>query len=423
MNFSRDMTRLWQRFGHAAQRATRPIAGLGELTQAERTFLHEMSERVLRRVSLTAAQSDRVAGLLARMTPQYRVRMLVSAGDNAFLVPGLQEIFLRETAGSAHRPSVTDWIRNLDAGSEAHGLLRWLCGTNYRAQATLSQGLGTHLLSAFSIPAPPSISMSPEQVVTRIMGVAGARDALFERLGRALLDPDHRGAGATLLATGRVSRGLFSILKGNVAELLARDEILDVLRRGEQLGTLPEGAVLVTGIRLRRPGSARSTLFSDGLIGVMEGDRWRWIGAVEVKGYHGGFSDGVAQVTRWREISSLESAFELEFGRGAVVTTVADGSNEVLTSPRRFAFDPAAAATSRISIEGDGVRHLVVAPLGDSLFDLAGNAGTVPPHVIQIPHPISSDAIDHMTAVVLQTVAGETSLADALRALRVMSGG
>lgn len=422
MSFGVRMTRLLRRFGHASQRSGRLIAGLGELDSEELDFIVEMEGLVRRGARLTADQARRAAELLSRITTQYRVRMLVSESHNAFTVPQLQEIFQRETRHLAERPSVTAWIRGLAEASEAYGILRWLCGTNFRAQADLTQGLGTRLMSVFSIPAPRHMVQSPEEALAQLLQLPGAPEALFDRIARSLLVPSHRSAGAMLLASGQISRGLFSILKGNVAELLARNEIMAVLRRGEHFGSMPEGAVLVTGVRLRRPGGRRSMLFSDGLIGVVDGERWRWIAAVEVKSYDAGFADGVAQVTRWRDVSALESGFTLEFNRGATMTRIADGAVDPVTSPLRFAFDPAVGPDlNRVTIEGERVRHIVVSPRGSSRFDLSRLAGSVPDGVIQIAHPVRTDAIDYMAAVVLQTVAGHSSRERALAALQALT--
>ena len=158
-------------------------------------------------------------------------------------------------------------------------------------------------------------------------------------------------------------------------------------------------------------------LFSDGLVGVIEGDQWRWIATVEVKSYDDGFRDGVEQVTRWSDVSSFESGFTLEFRRGTSITNIADGAVHELSNPRAFSFDPAA-ATNQVVREGDGIRHIVVAPRGASRFDLSRAAPGTPSGILQIRHPVATDAIDHLAAVVLQLVSGETSVAGAERALR-----
>jgi hypothetical protein len=410
VTFPVRITRLLRHYGHGAARMGRIIVGLGNLSDAERGLLAEFEELVRRGLRLTAAQAAHAAELLSRVVVQYRVRMLVSASENAFTVPQLQEIFLRETANLSERPSVTEWIRTIDQTSEAYDILRWLCGDNFRAQADLRQGLGSRLFSVFSVPAPAHMLLTPEESIRDLLSIPGGSRVIFDRLERPLFNVNHRSAGPALLASGRVSRGMFSILKGNIAELLARNQVIAVLR-GDRF-MLPPGAVLVSGARIRLPGTTRSMLFSDGLVGIIEGDRWRWLGAVEVKGYDAGFRDGVAQVTRWRDVSEFTSGFTLEFRRGTTLTSIAE-----LTAPLRFGFDPASAANEVVR-DAAGIRHLVVAPRGASRFDLSAASGSVPDGIIQITHPVATDAIDHVAAVVLQTVSGQTTVAGAESALR-----
>ncbi len=419
MTFSVRMQQLLRRYGHGSLRSGRLVAALAGLSDDERHFIGEMEDLVRAGGRLNDLQALRAAELLARVVPQYRVRMLISTADNAFTVPQLQEIFLQETSHLAERPSVTAWLRSLSETSQAYGILRWLCGDNFQRQATLTQGLGTRLLSFFSVPSPRHMSSTPETALSELLDVPGARGLLFERLERALFEADHASGGAALLASGRISQGHFSVLKGNVAELLARGPVLDEFRQGNSFGSLPDGAVMLNGVRLRRPGARQATLFSDGLIGVIDGDQFQWIASVEVKAYDAGFSDGVAQVVRWSDVSHLSSAFTLELPAGATRINISTGALETVSTRLRFPFNPAQASTvNRVSIPSAGVGHLVVAPLGASHFDLSELGASAPTgRVIQITHPVASDAIDHFTALVLQEAAGQSSVPAALAAI------
>lgn len=426
MTFRVPFRRFARAFGFSGARAAGIAHSLdsprSSLTAVQRARLEELAEMVADGARLTAAQTNEAAGLLARCLPRYTVRMLISADTGEFAVPQLREIYLRETAGMSSAPTVRQWIDTLPETSEAAGILRWLCGDDFRAQALSRRGLPAPDVLFNSIPAstPRLAGRVRAQSLARVMSVAGVERHLFDRL-RALFDTGAAHRIPHRLAIGLTPRWVFNILKGNVAELLCRDQVLAVMREGGAFGhTLPSGAVLVTGARVRRPGGG-SDLFSDGLIGAIVDGRWHWYGVVEVKAADSGLGDAAEQVVRWRDVSGLSTPFTLEFPEGTSFIAL-DGT--VRASPgHSFDFDPAAAADARqIELPRGSVQQFLVTPLGGSRFDMTGTRATLPGSVYDITHTYRSSELDYFTSLVLQETSSHDSMSGALEALTSRAG-
>jgi hypothetical protein len=429
MSFRPPFRRFVRAFGFSGVRASRIAEGLHNsdslLTAAERARLEELAESVADGARLSAAEANEAAGLLARVVPRYTVRMLICADTGQFAVPQLREIYLRETAGLSSAPSVQSWINRLDDASEAAGVLRWLCGDDFRAQAVSRVGLPSPLVQFNSIPAPTTgfASRTRAQVLASVMSVVGADRHLFDRL-RVLFDTGGAHRIPHMLAVGTTPRWVINILRGNVAELLTREQVLSVIREGGAFGhTLPSGAVLVTGARVRRAGSAASVLFTDGLVGAIVDGRWHWYGVVEVKSNVAGLGDAAEQVMSWRDVSGLNTSFTLEFPEGSASLIALDGT--LTPSPgHSFDFNPAAAADAReIHVPRDTVEQFLVAPRpGDgSRFDLTETRASVP-GVRDITHSYRSSDLDYVTGLVLQETSNHTSMSSALEALTASAG-
>lgn len=428
MTFRPPFRRFARTFGFSGARAAGIADALyrsdGVLSAAERARLEELAEMVADGARLTAAQTNEAAGLLARILPRYNVRMLICADTGEFAVPQLKEMYNRATANLASPPSVRQWIDTLDDASEAAGILRWLCGDDFRAQALSRRGLPAPdvLINSISAPVSGVAARTRPQILSAVMSVAGARQHLFERLG-VLFDTDAAHRIPHRLAVGSTPRWLFSILKGNVAELLTRDQVLAVMREGGAFGhTLPSGAVLVLGARVRT-GSGAARLFSDGLVGAIVDGRWHWYGVVEVKAYDSGLEDAAEQVVRWRDVSGLNTTFTLEFPESSASLVALDGRLTPSTG-HTFDFNPAAAGDARqIVLPRDNVEHFLVAPRRGpaSRYDLSGARAEVP-GIRDISHSYSSTDLDYVTGVVLQETSGIDTPVSALDALTSRAG-
>lgn len=253
---------------------------------------------------------------------------VVIIGEDGFINPKLQEAY---NAYAARH------------GSDALSGRAWAIG---RARAWLANILGIHvdelitaaqpiLVKLDNLPIPPRFrgaNGQPSERLRQILNYLNNDDALRKLWDRlSVFDDTASDAYRLLRDFSQASLGHLNILKGNIAEVLSLPRQAAVL---ERIRRLYPDAVIVSGIRVRTPGTGARRLFTDNIIASFAANGDLIVHHVfEVKA---GFSGGVAgtdQILRWHQ--RLDEGIELIIPADAEILRLAPSTTETVALSRR----------------------------------------------------------------------------------------
>lgn len=352
------------------------------------------------------------------------VNDIVLIDGKGVLHPDLQEFY------NAYRAS---------RGADAAPPREWLALARGAARAWLDLRLGPAVRALTGATAPVLVHIAHWPIPQRFLDGSGAlnqrfRDLaaylnrsditrkLWDRLGA--FDDLTTEAAQLLRTTAEVSQGYLNILKGNIAEVFSIPQQLVTLARIREV--YPD-AVLITGIRVRTPGSAARRLYSDNVIGSFTAAGNLVIHHVfEIKaGYNGGV-EGSSQIVRWHE--RFEEGVELLVPADADIFSIPRSGDttgilrrtahehveflEVGSATRAgtdFVFGHNIADAGSRAIALRGASRDVITALGESAITPQGISAIGLDQVIQagvdverIPLGISHEEIDYLVSYLLR---------------------
>jgi hypothetical protein len=389
-----------------------PVAGAA-LEDLGKAGLSQQEAEAIRRAADTIRRGDRLSDELVAQVQALASRLerapptldsLLNQDASGFIVADLQEAYRdyyarRARAGATPLPP-RDWAL-AQATGRPRRILESLLGTDYVRVAR-----GTHVPDRYvnvrNIPRPAGYT--DELLLEHRRLLADNWQRLVERLGPLLEAARSQDPLVRLSAVERIRSGLFSILKGNVAEILAARTQLEVL--GSVLASRPEarGSRIFSGIRMRlREDGKLSTrrLFSDNIIAVERGGNLYVYAVFEVKSGQKGGQEATEQIFDWIE-KRLEDGVQLVVPAGAR-TIDASGKVTTVAAERVFTYRPGSREPGQIIFLAAADRHLIVAQ-GASHLGL-DSAMRIAAPVDRHELPLTSAQIDYLGGQVLQDIA------------------
>lgn len=256
------------------------------IPSGERLLAHEVGHVVQDEATPTLRRDDKNPGA-GQATLDSLIRLQPPGFTDAQLDTAYQRYLRSETAAA----DPATWALRQTVGSPRQRLIQ-LLGPDYAlGQRT---GAARPAVDVSAPTAPAGYDASRQQQDLAALQASGG--ALTSRLGNLQYDP----------ATGmQLSAGHQAILQGNVGEVLARpllEQALQDIRKTEPAAQL----FLNVTAQLRMPdgGWTNPVLFTDGLIGVVDGTGLRVIRIAEIKSGLEGGVQGQEQVHRWIEAHS-----------------------------------------------------------------------------------------------------------------------
>jgi hypothetical protein len=245
---------------------------------------HEVAHVVQDEATPTLRRDDKPGTGADPATLESLIRVQPPGFSDAQLDSAYQRYLVTEKAAA----DPATWALRQTAGKPRDRLVH-LLGPDYaRGQRS---GTARPPLDLSSPSAPPGYDPTRQQQDLATLQASGA--ALTARLGNMQYDP----------ATGmQISAGHQAILQGNVGEALARpllEQALQDIRKTEPAAQLFLG--VTAQLKMADGGWTNPVLFTDGLIGVVDGIVLRVIRVAEIKSGLEGGVQGQEQVHRWIE--------------------------------------------------------------------------------------------------------------------------
>lgn len=222
-----------------------------------------------------AAQAHDILLRLLRTRRAVPVDDVISASGRGFTEPALQREYLaalRRRGMTAAQLPPRQWIQALRRGTVAFRLAELYLGAGFRAARA-----GSRRRNLGSIPR----VLTGSRLDDLVRRLEADLPVLADRLGNMMEEiralPTHLRRREWL----SLNEGHLSILSGNIGEILARQQMLDIL--GNVQRSVP-GAVLLTGARYRPvAGRGPALLFIDGLIAEFQEGTLRVLDRIEIK--------------------------------------------------------------------------------------------------------------------------------------------
>jgi hypothetical protein len=359
----RGSERLIRRFGRQAQTVEELLESLrrASLSGDEATLIRQMEDLIRAGRHPTQDMYRRLSDVLRRVHGKYLgFDALLNAQRTGFTHPTLQaayQEYRQSRVRSGQRPaSPQEWAALQTRGASLR-ILEALLGPDYKRG--IQRVLNARFINFSDIPRPVDLKDDQVQETLRLLNRESVK--MTERLDSLIADRVVGGVITRFLATVRMNRGRFRILKGNLGEVLSMPIQREILAR---LAANNPSARLISGVRIRLANDAgkvsgASRLFTDNVIAVERNGNLHVVAVFEVKASYEGALDAQSQIFRWIE-DRITPGSEIVLPKGTRVLS-ADGVERILQKERVFTHnpDPAASGTGRVIGLNSAERHII----------------------------------------------------------------
>jgi hypothetical protein len=361
---------LLRRFGRRAQTVEELLQALRRSISSEEANLLSAMEDLIRAGRQPPVDMyKKLAKLLERLPSDFpSVEFFLNTERKGFTHSKLQELYqsysqrIKNAGKSPAEPQ--DWIR-LTRNKEARRILQTLLGPDFaRGTQKVSKQVYKNVNQ---IPRP--LGLTNENIQPTVKRLYQEFDKLTERLNTLKVERSSGNIITQSLSRQQIGRGHFSILKGNIGEILSLSIQISILK--QEAAKLP-GARLISGVKMRlmeKGGKlSDSLLFTDNIIAVQQGNDLLILGVFEVKSSKRiPELDAQVQIFRWIE-ERITDGSELVLAPGTRIRSL-NGKERILRRERVFTFNPEKANVPRVKLLLSADRHIIV-PRGRSYLGI-----------------------------------------------------